>query len=295
MKKGYILSSLALASVAFFAFQKAGETSVIEKFNGKHHLFSGGGMSGVTGAPGESNCTQCHSGTAQSGASQNILQVVDANFQPVTTYIPGTSYTVTVSLASNPAKRGFSATALDGTNTMAGSFTGSGIGGTQDYASGGRDYVSHTASSNTDATSIYAWTWQAPATNVGPVTFYVASNEANNNGATSGDVIYISSHVINPESGAGIEEVSIDNNFTAGYNASSNKLDIKFDYSTAGDMHVNVVDMNGRSVFTYDLGQSQIGENHETIALPSSVKDGMYVVHFFVDNKAMSANILVKK
>ena len=60
MKKSYILPSLALASLGFFAFQQAEtETGVVEKFT-KEHLFSGGGQSGLTGAPSENNCTQCH-------------------------------------------------------------------------------------------------------------------------------------------------------------------------------------------------------------------------------------------
>ena len=70
---------------------------------------------------------------------------------------------------------------------------------------------------------------------------------------------------------------------------------IDFTYLAAGDMYFNLVDMNGRSVFTYGLGQSEIGENSESIALPSDLNEGMYVVHFFVGNKAMSANIMVKR
>lgn len=290
MKKHYILSSLAIASVGFFAFQKAQtETGIVGKFT-QEHRFSGGGQSGLTGAPGESNCTQCHSGSTQSGATENSVLFLSGT-TPVTSYTPGATYTVTLDLASNPAKSGFSATVLDGTNIKAGSLIGAAIGGTQNFSAAGRDYVSHTAASNTSGQ--WAWSWVAPATNVGTVTFYIASNVANNNGTSTGDLIYLSQHTIG--STASIEETSNEANFTAGYNATSNKLAINFDYLAAGEMSLNLVDMNGRSVFTYNLGQSEIGSNKETIALPSGLNEGMYVVHFFVGNKAMSANILVKK
>lgn len=296
MKKTYILSSLALASLGFFAFQQAEtEMSVVEKFTQEHRFSSmaqsGGGQSGLTGAPGEANCTNCHSGSVLDGTTENSVMILNGT-TPVTSYTPGTNYTVTLQLTSSPAKGGFSATALDGTDTKAGSLIGAGIGGTQNFSSAGRDYVSHTAASNTSGQ--WAFSWVAPATNVGDVTFYFASNVANNNGADTGDMIYLSTKVISP-AGASIEETSNDAKFTAGYNATSNKLVLDFNYLAIGDMNMNLVDMNGRNVFSYNLGQSEIGANKETIALPSDLNDGMYVVHFFVGNKAMSANILVKK
>jgi hypothetical protein len=294
MKKSYILSSLALASLGFFAFQQAEtEMSIVQKFN-KEHLFAlaAGGQSGLTGAPGEANCTQCHTGSTLAGAAQNTLALFSGT-SPVTGYVPGDTYSVTVVLTTAGAKAGFSSTSLDDTDTKAGTLIGAGIGGTQNFSSAGRDYVSHTSTSNTAGQ--WAFSWVAPATNVGDVTFYVASNLTDDNGSTSGDEIYLSEHVISPASGSGIEETSNEVNFTAGYNATSNKLMLDFTSLAIGDMNLNLVDMNGRSVFTYDLGTSESGSNNETIALPSSLNDGMYVVHFFVGNKAMSANILVKK
>lgn len=291
MKKSYLLSSLALASLGFFAFQQTtAESSVVEKFN-KEHLFSSGGQSGLTGAPGEANCTQCHSGSTQAGDTENSFALLEGT-TPVTGYVPGTTYTATLQHTSAPARSGFSSTTLDGTDAMAGNLIGAGIGGTQNFSSAGRDYVSHTAASNTSGQ--WAWSWIAPATDVGDVTFYVASNVTNDDGSTAGDVIYLSTHVIGSTASLS-DEAANETNFTAGYNAASNKLVVDFNYLAIGDMHLNLVDMNGRSVFTYNLGQSELGENNETIVLPSDLNEGMYVVHFFVGNKAMSANILVKK
>lgn len=294
MKKNYILLAALAVSVGFFSFQ---HSSVAEmgNYNANIHKQGGGGQPSLTGAPGENNCTQCHVGTTQDGSNENVVTFLDG-ITPVSEYTPGNSYTVSVTMNSNPAKKGFSATALDGTNTMAGSFAGDGvIGGTQDFTNGPatRTYVSHTAGSNTSAQSAWLWTWTAPTAGAGDVTFYVASNAANNNGNTSGDVIYLSSHTIS-ESNASIVENTFEHNFKAGYGITNREVVIDFNANTIGDMVVNLVDMNGRSVYTENLGTSELGENKERVRLPEEVEGGIYVVHFFVGNKAMSSNIMVQ-
>lgn len=300
MKRLYFLPSLALLSVGIFAFQTSTSTGIIKKYHKSVHLQSSGGQSGLTGAPGEgvnNNCTQCHSGSVLNGDSQNEFTVLDGSFTPVTSYIPGASYTVTLQLASNPAKKGFSSTVLDdGTNSMAGSLTGSGVGGTQDFPNGGvtRDYVSHTSGSNTSANIIWSWNWIAPATNVGNVTFYVASNAANNNGATTGDQIFLSQHTLNGT--VGISELNgNDFLFNAGYSDVGNKVTLNFTSLIADYMFFNLVDLNGKSVFTSDMTKSVIGKNKNNVSLPAEIENGMYVVHFFVGNRAMSAKIMIQK
>jgi hypothetical protein len=218
-------------------------------------------------------------------------------FNPVTSYMPGNSYNVSLQKTSDPDKKGFSSTVLDNTATMAGTLNGQGIGGTQDYVNGSRQYVSHTASSNTNATTTWVWTWDAPATAVGDVTFFVASNTANNNNGTSGDVIYTSSHTITLDTSAAVGEIqhAEEQLFEAGYSPSSHSVVVDFTTLTPESMFFNLVDMNGRSVFHKRLGKAIIGENHEDISLPSDLVNGVYVVHYFIGNQARTANIMVSK
>lgn len=291
MKKIYILPLAASVLIGALSFQKSGNYKV-EKYFAKngHKLNSAGAAGGKTGAPGEVNCTSCHSGTALDGISENVLMVLDGA-TPVNSYVPGTTYTVALSMSSNPAKKGFQATALDGTNSMAGTFVASAntnvIGTT-------RKYANHKSTSNTSTTMAWGWSWTAPATNVGDVTFYVATNKANDNGFDTGDAIYLSQHVLT--STLGIEEqANEDANFSAGYSATNNSLSLNFTTLSAGEMNVNIMDMNGRSVFTYNLGNAQIGENKEKVVLPEDLKNGVYVVNFFVNNNAMSAKIMIQK
>ena len=68
-----------------------------------------------------------------------------------------------------------------------------------------------------------------------------------------------------------------------------------FNSLVSGEMYFNLVDMNGRSVFTYGLGQSVIGKNSEKIVLPEDLKNGMYVVNMFVNNNVMEKKIMIQK
>ncbi|NRA10783.1 MAG: hypothetical protein HRT57_02360 [Crocinitomicaceae bacterium] len=295
MKKNYILPCLTIATLGLFAFQQTNsEKGIVQKFT-KEHQQAAGGQFGFTGAPGEANCTQCHSGSTQDGTSENTFFVIDG-VNSVTEYIPGNSYTIRVQMVSAPNKKGFSAVALDGTDSNAGSFTGDfAIGGTQDFSSVGREYVSHTSTSNTGSQTFWAWTWDAPATGVGDVTFYVASNSADDNSASSGDIIYLSQHVISDASVGISEHVADASGFTAGYSSEGNSVTINFNSLIANDMYFNLVDLNGKSVYSYKMANSIIGTNKQIVSLPAEIKNGMYVVHCFVNNKAMSANIIVAK
>jgi hypothetical protein len=192
------VAALLMSGFAYFSVNSAQHGFLRSPLNG------GGASPGMTGAPNESNCTQCHSGSIQNGASENILTILDG-VTPVNTYTPGQQYNVNLLMSSNPVKRGFQATALTATNGMAGGFTGQ--AGNTSINGGAKKYANHTSLSNTSANApSWTWTWTAPAAGAGPVTFYVATNKTNNNGNDNGDMIYLSQHVIQEESNNGVFE-----------------------------------------------------------------------------------------
>ncbi|HEX8249177.1 MAG TPA: choice-of-anchor V domain-containing protein [Pyrinomonadaceae bacterium] len=140
---------------------------------------------GMTGAPGETTCSSCHllnkpTGQFSITAPQN--------------YNPGQTYQIVVRHQTTDQTRrrwGFQLTALAGT-TMAGSF-GTGGGSTQIVSASGRSYIQHTTAGtfpNQGNGAVWIFNWTAPATNVGPVTFYSGGNQANNDGTPEGDQIY---------------------------------------------------------------------------------------------------------
>lgn len=293
MKKTYVLILTATVVIGALSFQKSGNFE-IEKYSAKNgHKNANGAPSGNTGAPGEANCTSCHAGTVQSGLTENGFILLNSSFNPVTSYVPGETYTAVLSMTSNPAKKGFQSIALNASNAMAGNFTGV-AGNTAITTSGTKKYANHTSASNTSTTTTWGWTWIAPTIDATNVTFYVATNGANNNNTNSGDVIYLSQHMITSTAGLN-EETQEQSNFSAGFSAANNSIAIDFTTLSSGEMNLNLVDMNGRSVFTYNLGNAIVGENNQMVALPSDIKNGIYVVNFFVNNKAMTAKIMIQK
>lgn len=288
MKTKFIPVSFVCLSLGIFAFRS--ELTDLKGFH-KAPLNSGGAAAGKTGAPGEQNCTSCHSGTAQNGANENVLTVLSGT-TPVTQYTPGQQYTVSLAMTSNPTKKGFQATALTSANAMAGTFTGqagnTAINGTT------KKYANHTSTSNTSTTApVWTWTWTAPAAGTGNVTFYVASNKTNNNNNDMGDVIYLSQHVFSEASSASIENITFNNNVVIGIDNESNKVSIVYDLNQMAKMAVNIVDINGKSVYNKNAINGQIGKNHFDIST-SDLNSGMYIVNFFIDNKPFSKKILVK-
>lgn len=160
-----------------------------------------GAPAGVTGAPGEGNCTVCHVGTANTGGGSVKIGLVNA-----LTYSPGQTIHLTVTDADPTAMRwGFELTARlasDGTQPAGALSLASGDTLAQlDGAPGSLQYVTHTSAGTRPGTpGGVSWDvfWTAPGTNVGSVTFYAAGNAANNNGAPTGDHIYTTSLTIDP-------------------------------------------------------------------------------------------------
>ncbi|MEY3237562.1 MAG: hypothetical protein RI883_1663 [Bacteroidota bacterium] len=296
MTKNYILSFSAIVILGAVSFQKSGDFKVEKYFAKNGHLKSGSGqLSARTGAPGEANCSSCHGPTISNlpnDVTENNLMLL-SGVTPVTSYVPGTTYSVALNMTSNPAKKGFQATVLTSTNVMAGTFTGV-TGNTSVFTASARDYANHTATSNTNTTTLWGWSWTAPATNVGDVTFYVATNKTNNSNTDAGDVIYLSQHVFSSTLGL-VEQTENQSNFTVGYSPENNNAVFNFTTLSVGEMVLNLVDLNGRSVFRSDLGTAQIGQNNQSVALPSDLKNGIYIANFFVNNKVMSAKIMIQK
>jgi uncharacterized repeat protein (TIGR01451 family) len=159
--------------------------------NPRARAYSAGPPAGYTHAPGELDCADCHTTPAQSSGTLTL------NAPPK--YTPGQTYDLTVTHATTDPSRvrwGFELTALDASDQKAGTLAPSDdltqvIEGQGPFPT--RQYVEHTSKGTfSGQQNGTAWTfkWTAPADDVGPVTFYVAGNQANGDGNSSGDNIY---------------------------------------------------------------------------------------------------------
>ncbi|MCA1578725.1 MAG: PQQ-dependent sugar dehydrogenase [Acidobacteria bacterium] len=181
-----VLPALLAAFVGFLLTHDSGTRRV--------HAFSAGPPAGYTGAPQEEPeaCAECHvppdAGTGK--ISINAPQ----------TYVPGQTYPITVTHTNADPTRlrwGFELTVLDNASDEKAGELQNPDGLTQLLNNAGpnsaRQYIEHTAAGTFIGQQNGAsWTfnWTAPATDVGPVTFYAAGNQANNDGNTSGDYVY---------------------------------------------------------------------------------------------------------
>jgi len=151
---------------------------------------SDGPPAAVSGAPDEANCSSCHGGGSGSG---QFTIIAPQN------YAPGQTYQIQVRhVTADQTRRrwGFELTAL-ANNTAAGSFAN--LADTTQIISGnGRFYVEHTTVgtfANQPNGAQWTFNWTAPAANAGPVTFYAAGNQADNDGSVEGDQTYIANAV----------------------------------------------------------------------------------------------------
>ncbi len=167
-------------------------------------------VGGHTGAPGESSCTGCHGGTANTGPGSLALTLSDTTLR----YVPGEVFNATVRLGqAGRDKFGFVGLALkDAGNTTIGTFTIDDPVRTRTYSDGPRKYVSHTPC-GADATppDSLSWTfhWKAPATNVGNITLYLAGLAANHDHALSGDDTYtLTVHLVPDSIAMGVHDLA---------------------------------------------------------------------------------------
>src|SRR4051812_6206833 len=141
-----------------------------------------------TGAPGDQTCAQarCHTGTAVNAGGGTAVLTSSAG----TTYTPGQQQTLTLTITDSKARvYGFQASARidsNATNGQAGNFTagasqivlcasGSVRGSAGCPSSAPVQFIEH---SRPFSTNTITFSWTAPASDVGPVTIYVAANAA---------------------------------------------------------------------------------------------------------------------
>ena len=140
-----------------------------------------------SGAPGENKCLQCHTGTAGTGS----LSMVFGNNE--TQYVPGQVYTISVNVTDATKLRfGFQITALAGgvgasVGTFALTNTTTTSSQTATVSGNLRNYVNHRLA---NATQNWSFNWTAPATDIGPITFFLVGLAANNSNSSADDKVY---------------------------------------------------------------------------------------------------------
>lgn len=279
-KKNYVVGVLIAVALGLTAF-KMNSKGTFGAFHSTKLYPSGVGIAGNTGAPGESTCASCHNATLKIGGTESTLTFKDSANTVITDYKPNHTYNLTFAYSID-GKKGFQVVALDAQNKQAGTLTAG--SNTRVTSQSNKQYLNH---SNATSSS-WTFKWKAPATNVGDITFYVATGNLSS--------IYKSSYKLSAfvDTTKTNSIVVNENNFefTAFYVAASQNLYLKYDAHLKGDAFVNVLDMNGRSVAYKKLGAVN-GNSTKEIELPMVVQPGTYVVNVFVNNYMSSKKIVV--
>ncbi len=219
--------------------------------------YSSGPPDGKTGAPGESNCTDCHSTFPVNSGNGTLTISGPAQ------YSPNTTYAITVQLSDQGQSRwGFEFTPLTfGTVTITDPTN------TQQSSSNGKFYVKHrsagTFAGTQDGPVSWSFNWTAPANPPDSIIFYAAGNASNNNGNNSGDYIYTASFVsfaaqtaIDDDPFALIPTHLNMNNYPNPFNA---QTIISFDLPVSGNMTLSIYNLNGQLVETLVDGYQSAG------------------------------------
>lgn len=241
--------------------------------------YSSGTPGGKTGSTLDVNtCTQCHSGTAISQENWITSNI------PASGYVPGETYTITATgTHSGAAKFGFEITSEDASSKV-GTFIVTDAATTK--LANGNNAIGHTSSNSASSGSkTWSFDWTAPLTGTGDVTFFGAFNAANDNGSTSGDVIYTSQMAVSEASVGVNDKSSVE--LTIFPNPVEDFLSIK---SESKIQNIKIIDLIGKLVFN----KSGIDNTSEKINL-NILSAGTYLILIKGENFLKKEKIIIKK
>lgn len=191
---------------------------------------SGGAPAGYTNSPGDGkNCSHCMGGTAVA-----VTDWITSNI-PVTGYVPGSTYTITVT-ATGSGNKGFQVSPQDAAGNLIGTLTA----GTGSKLVGSNKYVTHSSAQSASPTS-WSFNWTAPSAGIGDVTFYgsVAVGKTN----TKTTTLTVS------QSTVGISDLSVIR-MQAWPNPSTGPVNVAFRNPSEGRILLELFDMTGSRVAT---------------------------------------------
>jgi len=209
-----------------------------------------------TGAPGENDCTECHTGNVM--PPNNIINL---SFSGGNNYELNQTYTIELSVDSSNIKNGFELTILDIYGLGVGTF----IAGNNSSVTTalGKEYISHNSSLNQHT---FTFQWTSPSIDRGNLFIYYCFNISNNSNTPAGDKIYKSQNIIyGPTSGL---TNNAKENFTCYYNQQTNQLFLKYNTTFS----VMFYDINGKNI-TKDILFDSDSYSEKTFNIPSEYKN----------------------
>lgn len=262
---------------------------------------------GRTGGPGDSPgaCagSGCHTGTAPIFTTTAISMLSLGANSLANGYATTTNYNISITVSDFTKSRfGFQVMALDTNDVQAGSFTVTDAVRTVISPQNGREYMSH---KNADGTTAWAFIWTSPATDVGPVTFYIAANAANNNDLATGDQIYTTRYKVSTSSGLAVDDgnVGVFDNLNvddAGFvdiypNPVQDKMVVDYYLDDNANVSIELYNINGQIIKELKSETMTAGTYVETFNIKqANVATGLYLVRFSLDGESYFKKLMVE-
>lgn len=262
MKKIYVIPIFILITIFAFA-------ELLEK----------DGKAARTGAPGEFDCTGCHTSfpVNTGGGSITISSPNLTNWQ----YVPGQVYQIDVTVAKTGVPLfGFGFEALrTSNNTNGGALSITNAVETQIKSAvisgSSRTNVVHKEDGGLTANShTFSFNWTAPSTNIGNIRFYTAGNATNNNNDSLGDYVYKTNQLVTPFV-VGLEEVSSDEAISVFPNPASEEFTVSGLQFSDGDV-AEILSSKGELVSSVSMTQSSTPDAAGLKMQTANLSNGIY-------------------
>ncbi|WP_344828398.1 choice-of-anchor V domain-containing protein [Rurimicrobium arvi] len=148
-----------------------------------------GNRTGAAGSPASCSGGGCHAASSSATTAAFVVADPAAPTTPVSQYVPGKTYTVTIGGTNTSAKPkfGFQAAVTNASNASTGTLTAT-ASSTAVHTASSIKIVEHTTPlSGSSGVYTVSFSWVAPAAGTGTVTFYGMLNAVDGTGTTSND------------------------------------------------------------------------------------------------------------
>ena len=221
----------------------------------------GGSPGGYTGSPGDGkNCTQCHGGNASTELGWITSDI------PPEGYIPGETYMITVTV-SGSGDKGFEVSPQDKSGNLLGTL----IAGTGTHLVSGNKAVTQNSASSANP-KVWQFEWTAPEAGTGDVTFYGAFT-------VNKPVTKLSTYIAHENEAVQIDE-SPHHELSVFPNPATDKIHISIMSAGDGNCWIDLISMSGQVIKLLENASIGAGLNEYGILLPSSIKEGIYVLNY---------------
>ncbi len=282
MKK-IILFSIAIITITIFsAFQ----------------IYYTSGCPNHSGSPADGlTCSSCHAGGANTPSV--IINSVPA-FGPNNTYIPGTTYTISIT-GQGYNLFGFDLEILNSNSNIFNSVLDFGtINSISPFEmvntpSSGNGYTYSDIMHTTPNASPFTLEWTAPTTGTGYL--YCALLGINNNGNTSGDKCCTTSLTLTPYVPTNTFELSDNKNeydISIYPNPCYQTLNVVYKTKKSKSVTISLYNTLGIKLFDMYHGEDTEGTQSLNYIIPSNLEKGAYIININIDNYSMTKKLILK-